>query len=50
MNKKRIEELIPKIKKIESKEDLELIQNAVDSCLTVQMLKNISRKKVFLDI
>ncbi|HFD2050860.1 hypothetical protein P3F01_15790 [Clostridium perfringens] len=46
MNKKKIEILIPKLKQIRSKDDLELIQNAVDSCLTVQMLRDISRKKV----
>ena len=46
MNKKKIKNLIPKIKQIKSKDDLELIENAVDSCLTVQMLRDISRKKV----
>ncbi|MDM0963531.1 hypothetical protein QTI94_08155 [Clostridium perfringens] len=46
MNKKKIENLIPKLKQIRSKDDLELIQNAIDSCLTVQMLRDISRKKV----
>lgn len=46
MNKKKIENLIQKLKQIKSKDDLELIQNAIDSCLTVQMLKDISIKKV----
>ncbi|HAT4161016.1 MAG: hypothetical protein E7B46_06990 [Clostridium perfringens] len=46
MNKKKIKNLIPKIKQIKNKDDLELIENAVNSCLTVQMLRDISRKKV----
>ncbi|HBI7026671.1 hypothetical protein SV13_03245 [Clostridium perfringens] len=46
MNKKKLEQLIPKLELIKNQDDLELIQKAIDSCLTVQMLKDISRKKV----
>lgn len=45
MNKKKLEKLIPKLELIKNQDDLELIQKAIDSCLTVQMLKDISRKK-----
>lgn len=45
MNKKKLEQLIPKLELIKNQDDLELIQKAIDSCLTVQMLKDISRKK-----
>lgn len=46
MNKKKIKQLIPKLELIKNQDDLDLIQKAIDSCLTVQMLKDISRKKV----
>ncbi len=46
MNKKKLKQLIPKLELIKNQDDLELIQKAIDSCLTVQMLKDISRKKV----
>ncbi|MDM0735377.1 hypothetical protein [Clostridium perfringens] len=46
MNKKKLKQLIPKLELIKNQDDLDLIQKAIDSCLTVQMLKDISRKKV----
>lgn len=48
MNSQKILELIPILEKIKNPEDFKIIQNAVDSCLTVQNLKeriNKSREK-----
>ncbi|MDY4723226.1 MAG: hypothetical protein SO297_14945 [Clostridium paraputrificum] len=46
MNSKKILELIPKLEQIKDPNDLEVVNKAIDSCLTVQLLKESFPKKV----
>ena len=39
MNSKKILELIPKLEQLKDPKDLDVVNKAIDSCLTVQLLK-----------
>ena len=46
MNSKKILEIIPKLEQLKSPDYLDIVTKAIDSCLTVQLLKEEFPKKI----